>query len=45
MKVILRKRKIKNGVQESLYLKFYKAYEKLPNRKLKLFFDFPVTPY
>ncbi|MCY1633909.1 tyrosine-type recombinase/integrase [Marinifilum sp. D737] len=40
MKVILRKRKIKNGLQESLYLEFYKGYEKLPNGKLKHFREF-----
>ena len=40
MKIILRKRKIKKGTQESLFLEFYKGYEKLPDGKLKHFREF-----
>lgn len=39
MKIILRKKKVKDGKQESLYLEFYKAYEKLPDGKLKHFMN------
>jgi len=33
MKVILRKLKIENSKQESLYLEFHNGYEKLPDGK------------